>query len=1648
MAISRFLFVLVALILLGSKVSAQVVNSDFASNADGWTAPNALSAALNYSGTGGNPNGYVFAQTPGSIVGGAGLIWIPYYLNAPAKFLGAKSAYYGGGLSFDLSQTTSGAATALNATVVITDVTGVSIYFWPTTLFKPPAFGTWQTFEVPLSATTGEWKTTNSSTGTAATAAQILSVLTNINSLQVQGLYSNANVVTRFDNINMYPALTVTTQPTSVNGCFGTPATFTAVGGSNPTLTYKWQFLTVVAGWQPISDGTKYTNTATSTLTVDTSQPGVAGSYRCLISGIGGVDDLASNAATLVVNSLPTAPTTTGAARCAAGTVTLSAAGGSAGQYRWYTVASGGTAIAGQTSATYSPSLLATTNYYVAINNGTCESTGTLVTGTVNVTTPPTVTDGSRCGAGIVTLTAAGGTNGQYRWYNVASGGTAIAGQTNSTYSPSLASTTPYYVSIDNGTCESARTTVNGVVNTIPTAPTVTDGARCGTGTVTLTAAGGSAGQYRWYSVPTGGTAIAGQTASTYSPSLATTTPYYVSIDNGTCESARTTVNGVINTIPTAPTVTDGARCGTGTVTLTAAGGSAGQYRWYSVPTGGTAIAGQTASTYSPSLATTTPYYVSIDNGTCESARTTVNGVINTIPTAPTVTDGARCGTGTVTLTAAGGSAGQYRWYSVPTGGTAIAGQTASTYSPSLATTTPYYVSIDNGTCESARTTVNGVINTIPTAPTVTDGARCGTGTVTLTAAGGSAGQYRWYSVPTGGTAIAGQTASTYLPSLASTTPYYVSIDNGTCESARTTVNGVINTIPTAPTVTDGARCGTGTVTLTAAGGSAGQYRWYSVPTGGTAIAGQTASTYSPSLASTTPYYVSIDNGTCESARTTVNGIINTIPTAPTVTDGARCGTGTVTLTAAGGSAGQYRWYSVPTGGTAIVGQTSSTYSPSLTTTTSFYVSIDNGTCESVRTTVNGVVNTIPTAPTTTGASRCGTGTVTLTAAGGTNGQYRWYSVSSGGTAIAGQTNSTYSPSLAITTTYYASIDNGTCESPRTAVVGTINTIPTAPTVTNGSRCGTGTVTLTAAGGTNGQYRWYSVSSGGTAIAGQTNSTYSPSLTTTTGYYVSIDNGTCESSRTTVSGTINTIPTAPTVTDGSRCGTGTVTLTASGGSAGQYRWYSVPTGGTAIAGQTGSTYSPSLITTTSYYVSINNGTCESSRTTVAGTVNTVPSAPGVTDGGGCIPASVTLSASGGLAGEYRWYTVPTGGTALVGETNSTYTTPTLSSTTTYYVSIDNGLCEGPRASVNATLGNPPAAPTITGGSACSPGIVTLSAGGASAGEYRWYTSPTGGTAISGETNSTYNTPTLSATTTYYVALNNGCEGPRTAVVATLNTPPSAPTATGDFSCVAASITLTASGASAGQYRWYNVSAGGTAISGATNSTFATPVISTTTTFYVAINDGTCESPRTAVAATIGGSACTSNSPPVIETTEASTVKGGKVTINLADLVTDTDDNLVLSTLSIVSQPSSGATATIDSNFNLVIDYAGKPFSGTESITISVCDSFSACTQQTLSIDVIASINVYNAVSPNKDGKNDLFFIDGIDKLEDTKVNRVLIFNRWGDVVWEGTNYDNSTVVFSGESKGNIELPSGVYFYRIEFPGGNKKSETGSLTLKR
>jgi gliding motility-associated-like protein/uncharacterized delta-60 repeat protein len=517
------------------------------------------------------------------------------------------------------------------------------------------------------------------------------------------------------------------------------------------------------------------------------------------------------------------------------------------------------------------------------------------------------------------------------------------------------------------------------------------------------------------------------------------------------------------------------------------------------------------------------------------------------------------------------------------------------------------------------------------------------------------------------------------------------------------------------------------------------------------------------------------------------------------------------------------------------------------------------------------------------------------------------------------------------------------------------------------------------------------------------------------------------------------IPAPPAALPVSVCAGAAATLVATGGAPGQYRWYTDATGPTLIAGQVNDTFTtPPLTTPVTYFVALSSGGCESSRVPVAVTVETVPNAPAAAAVTVCEGATATLTATGGAAGQFRWYTAATGGTPLPGETNAVFITPPLTSNTDYFVAVNNGACESARTAVAVTVQAVPAPPAAAAASVCSGTAATLTATGGAAGQFRWFTTATGGTPLPGETNAVFITPPLTSNTDYFVAVNNGaCESARTPVAVTVHALPARPviTASGPLSlCAGQSVVLSAPAGFA-SYAWSN---------GATTSQIT---VSADGVFTVVVRDANgCSSPPSdAVAVSVV--ACVVNRPPVFATATVGAAVNGRATIRLADLISDPDNNLDEATLRVVVPPLSGARVTFEPGFVLVLNYENTLFAGRDELVVEICDLVGLCVQQRVVVNVEGDIEVFNGISPNGDLLNDMWVIQNIETLPDTRSNRVSIFNRWGDLIWTGENYDNRNVVFTGLNRNGNEVPSGTYFYRIEFSGG-RAPLNGFLTVRR
>ncbi len=110
-----------------------------------------------------------------------------------------------------------------------------------------------------------------------------------------------------------------------------------------------------------------------------------------------------------------------------------------------------------------------------------------------------------------------------------------------------------------------------------------------------------------------------------------------------------------------------------------------------------------------------------------------------------------------------------------------------------------------------------------------------------------------------------------------------------------------------------------------------------------------------------------------------------------------------------------------------------------------------------------------------------------------------------------------------------------------------------------------------------------------------------------------------------------------------------------------------------------------------------------------------------------------------------------------------------------------------------------------------------------------------------------------------------------------------------------------------------------------------------------------------------------------------------------------------------------------------------------------------CDEQSFTTIELTEDETKYGFSPNGDGINDYWIIDGIENYPD---NEVYIYNRWGDIVFETKGYDNNSKVFHGSANklsrlGANTLPSGTYFFNIKISGQHNLRKTkGYLVIQR
>jgi hypothetical protein len=294
-----------------------------------------------------------------------------------------------------------------------------------------------------------------------------------------------------------------------------------------------------------------------------------------------------------------------------------------------------------------------------------------------------------------------------------------------------------------------------------------------------------------------------------------------------------------VNTLPSAPTSTSTSNCGSASLTLYASAASGETTDWYEASTGGSPLAQAIGQYTTPTLTSTTTYYVEARNTTtgCVSTNRTEAVVTIITPAVPSVSisssdaDNSICPSEEVIFTATasnGGSAPTYQW---KLNGSNVSGS-GSTYTNAALVNSDVVtvVMTANNSCQSASTTTSNAITTVvnatPAALSVTGSTYCSysngvvnttLGSVTSTSSASGVG-YTLYNV--NGDAVSasvpGTGSSLTWTGVEAATGYYVIGVNTTtgCIGSTSSATQVSVTSATIPlyTDTDGDNYGAGSI--------------------------------------------------------------------------------------------------------------------------------------------------------------------------------------------------------------------------------------------------------------------------------------------------------------------------------------------------------------------------------------------------------------------------------------------------------------------------------------------------------------------------------------------------------------------------------------------------------------------------------------------------------------------------------------------------------------------------------------------------------------------------------------------------------------------------------------------------------------------
>ncbi|MFK8101271.1 MAG: gliding motility-associated C-terminal domain-containing protein, partial [Saprospiraceae bacterium] len=580
--------------------------------------------------------------------------------------------------------------------------------------------------------------------------------------------------------------------------------------------------------------------------------------------------------------------------------------------------------------------------------------------------------------------------------------------------------------------------------------------------------------------------------------------------------------------------------------------------------------------------------------------------------------------------------------------------------------------------------------------------------------------------------------------------------------------------------------------------------------------------------------------------------------------------------------------------------------------------------------------------------------------------------------------------------------------------------------------CAAATINLngfTNSVGNNFSYEWETLD--GNLIAGATTMTPTINAAGTYIFEVTNTNTFCATTDTVLVTLDVATPTADAGTDAIlSCSANSLSLDGSASSTGSnfsYAW--TTTNGNFLSGN--NTLTPTIDAAGTYELTVTNllNACSSVATVEVTTVFDLPTVEIATaDLLSCANTTVVLDATGSSTGaEFNYLWTTTDGNIAAGATTLMPTVTAIGTYTLEVTNTTNACSEIATTTVMIDDQAPVADAGFDGSLACANTTSLLDGTNSSMGtEFSYLWTTTDGSIVSGETSLMPTVDELGTYTLVVTSALNGCTA--SDVVAVLLDTSLEPAMVGTDTSICVDSFLLIGNAPLGTTGFWTSSTGAIIEQADSSTTKVTGLTDGLNEFSYSLSTVDCADYSSAtIQVTIAPPPTASDD--VFELFSA----GGIQTIDLI-----ANDGLLSNDweLNLFNVPSNLTLENLQNGSVQLVPQQSGRFNFQYQLCNTACTNLCDTALVILELsNVDTSVTIPSGITPNDDGLNDLFIVK---QIEETPFafpnNELIIFNRWGTVVYQAKPYENN---WGGKDNNGKALPAGTYYYvlRLDFAQG-------------